>query len=89
MTFKKGKSGNPKGRPKLGNTTKEALENAIKKVQKKKRVRLLDHFVERALNNDAVLITLIKKFIPDMQHVQADVDIKEIIIKWAKQESSK
>ena len=89
MTFVKGKSGNPKGRPKLGSTSKEALERAIKKVEKSKHRNLLNHFVRMAFENDAVLITLIKKFIPDMQHVQADVDIKEIIIKWAKEENSK
>ena len=89
MPFKKGQSGNPKGRPKLKESEKEALDIAIKTVQKQRKRNLLNHFVRRAFENDKVLIALIKKRIPDMQHVQADVDIKEIIIKWAKSESSK
>lgn len=88
MAWKKGQSGNPRGRPK-GKTSKADLEKAIVAYQKKHHKNLLSHFIKRAFENDKVLITLIKKFIPDMQHVQADVDIKEIIVRWAKEKDLK
>ena len=89
MTFKKGQSGNPKGRPPAGRTTRAALEKAIADVQRNKHRNILNHMVRRAFENDKVLIALIKKFVPDLQHVEANVDIKEIIVKWAKENESK
>ena len=42
MPFKKGKSGNPKGRPGKGGAIQDALKNAIHKVNKKNRFDLVD-----------------------------------------------
>lgn len=60
-----------RGRPKKPEI--EELRKAIKVVEKQKDKKLLQHFIERAYKNDAVLIALIKKLIPDK--TQADLDL--------------
>lgn len=38
---------------------------------------LLTHFVRRAFKSDAVLKDLMKKLLPDLKHVDADIDVTE------------
>jgi hypothetical protein len=84
VTWKKGQSGNPNGRPRKGQSIPEQLEAAIKAVEKQRKIKMLNHFVRRALENDAVLIALMKKVLPDMKHVDSKVELpKEITIKWS------
>ena len=64
MTFKKGQSGNPKGRPKKGLTEVELLAEAEKKVEKEKKLSLMVHFVRRAYENDKVLSSWFLRKIP-------------------------
>ena len=71
MTFKPGKSGNPLGRPK--NPAVDELKKAIEKVQKGEDCTLLEHFVKRAYENDAVLIAVIKKLLPDLKTVDTNI----------------
>ena len=75
----KGQSGNPKGQPK--NPEMEELRQAIRQARKKHGRSILNHFVERAFFNDAVLIALIKKFVPDKVHKELDMDddLRELI----------
>ena len=64
-----GISGNPKGRPRK-NYFKEDLWDAIKTVEKKrgpKQLKLLEYFVQRAFDEDAVLLGLMKKLLPDLK----------------------
>lgn len=74
----KGKSGNPKGAPKKPEI--DLLRDAIEKAQNKRGVTLLDHFVERAYENDKVLIALGKKIIPDLSNVSGDLNLKQKIL---------
>jgi len=62
-TWRKGISGNPKGRPK--NAEIELLRGALDKAKKKKGIYFLDHFVERAYESDQVAIALARKILPD------------------------
>lgn len=71
MPWKKGQSGNPKGRVKKPEI--EELRKAIKTVEKQKKKKLLQHFIERAFKNDAVLVATIKKLVADK--TQTDVDL--------------
>ena len=76
----KGVSGNPKGPPQ--NPEIEELRQAIRAARKKNGNRsILFHFVERAYFNDAVLIALIKKLIPDKIHkdIGIDDDLRDLI----------
>lgn len=71
MGFKKGQSGNPKGR-KPGTATKvKALEDAIKIVEKQKgKKKFLIHAVEMAYEDTKVLVAILKKIIPDLKAVE-------------------
>lgn len=77
MPFKKGKSGNPKGRPRKGNSALEALEKAIKTVEKRKKKKLFALFVEKAYEDEKVLIALIKKVLPDLRHYEHEHELTD------------
>ena len=75
MTWQKGQSGNPKGR-KPGKYTVEDLFKAIREVEKTKSKTskgwtLLKHFVQRASEDDKVLVALMRKILPDIErHIE-------------------
>ena len=69
-SWKPGQSGNPLGRPK--NSAKDELERSIRRVQERKNKKLLDHFVERAYEDNTVLIAVIKKLVPDIKLVESE-----------------
>lgn len=74
-SFKKGQTGNPKGRPRKGETAMDDLNRAIKKVEKEKRKDIYEHFLERAFENDAVLLALLKKKLPDLKQTELNANV--------------
>ena len=44
----------------------DELKIAIRTVEKRRKKKLLEHFIDRAFKNDTVLIALLKKFVPDI-----------------------
>lgn len=77
--WSKGQSGNPGGRPKKPEI--EQLREALEKVKKKKGKSMLEHMVERAYINDAVMIALAKKVVPDLSSVSGDFNVRQKILK--------
>lgn len=70
--WKKGQSGNPKGR-KCETLTLEDLRRAINLVSIEKRKPWIRHLVERSYENDQVALALLKKFMPDQQVTKVDI----------------
>lgn len=66
--IKKGAVLNPKGRPLLPEVV--LLRKAVKAASMAKKKDFYRHVVERAFVNDAVLIALMKKFVPDLKSYQ-------------------
>lgn len=78
MPFVKGHSGNTYGRPVAPRgELNDAFITAIKKVEKKTKVNLLQHFIERALKDDTVLINVMRKLLPDLKSLDALIGIVE------------
>ena len=72
MRFEKGKSGNPKGRPKGTITTlsPDELMASLKRAKaKNKGVSFLDNFCLRAYTSDKMAIALLRKMLPDLAQV--------------------
>ena len=69
--FPKGVSGNPGGRH--ANVWHDELEESIKIVQKRKRKKLLIHAIERAYKNDRVLVSVLKKLLPDLRTIEGEI----------------
>lgn len=71
--WKPGESGNPSGKKEgtLNHETRletisDDIQASINRIEKKRNESLLDHFVERAFNNDGVLVAVMKKIMPDL-----------------------
>ena len=81
--WQKGQSGNLKGRP-SGSKGKMtlALRAAIKQVEKERGKNLFKHFVDRAYEDNKVLVALIKKLVSAKHDVEAllDGDLKITIV---------
>jgi len=78
MPFEKGHSGNTYGRPVAPRgELNDAFIAAIKKVEKKTKVNLLRHFIERALKDDTVLINVMRKLLPDLKSLDALIGVVE------------
>ena len=72
MAWKKGQSGNPLGRQKGIRSEAEKLRQALKKVEKERDVDFYQHFCERALEDNHILIALMKKLVPDMKQIESE-----------------
>lgn len=84
--FPKGKdwNGNRLGPPRQPEI--QLLREALEKAKQKKGKDFLQHFVERAYENDAVAIALAKKLIPDQLEGKG-FENKTFILRW-KEETS-
>ena len=67
--WKPGVSGNPNGRPKGSRNvfSLTELKEAIAKVEKDKKKSFLEYAVERAYEEDKVLIALLSRLLPQVQ----------------------
>lgn len=77
MPFKKGQSGNPKGRPQKGKAETDELRKAIKLVEGRKKKKFLIHVIERSFENDQVAIAVLKKLIPDLRYSEHDLGVTQ------------
>ena len=55
------------------------LNRAIKKVEKEKRMSIYEHFLNRAYENDAVLMSLLKKKLPDLKQTDIESTIRAVV----------
>ncbi|KKL20814.1 hypothetical protein LCGC14_2451700 [marine sediment metagenome] len=73
---------------KLGFSAKYKLQDlivAIKEIEDERAINpdelsadsLMEHFVRRAFKSDSVLKDIMKKLLPDLKHVEADIELTE------------
>lgn len=67
MPFIKGQSGNPKGRPKKGESHMCYLEDALQKVSEKEKKPFWQHVIEQAYQDNRVLVAVMNKLIPNLE----------------------
>lgn len=72
MPWKKGETGNSKGRPK--NPERELLRKALEKEGKKQGIDFLTHCAQLAFDEEDydMAKVILKKFIPDLQSIEVD-----------------
>lgn len=69
MTFKPGQSGNPKGRPPLGEV--ELIRQAINETSIEKKKSLWKHLIEQCYVDNTLLGHVAKKFMPDVSIIKS------------------
>lgn len=72
--WKEGVSGNPAGRPRVPEI--QLVRDAIASTEIEKKKSLWKHLIERAFEDDGVLVAVAKKFLPDLSH---DEGLKDAI----------
>ena len=85
MTWDKGQSGNPDGRPKGPKSELAKLREAVREVEArrinsgiKEGARLYEHFVRQAFKDNAVLNALLKKLVPDLKQIDGSIERKQL-----------
>jgi len=78
MAYKKGQSGNPKGRPKGAsnnglNELRKQLQGALNKEGRKHKKTFLAHVAEQAYKDRTVLSAVLSKLLPDLKSVDANI----------------
>jgi len=68
---------NRKGRPLKGESYAEMLVKALNDIAYTKGKHLIQHAVEMAYENPSVLVAILKKILPDKQHMDG-LEIKSI-----------
>lgn len=61
---------NPLGRPKGAGTKLDSLMQSISRVEGKVGKNLLDHYVTTAFKDHSVLISIMKKLVPDLKALE-------------------
>ena len=61
--------------------TRELMERAIEKVEKRHDTRLIEHIIERAFVSDKVLMKVVDKFVPNLTIAERDIKPIQIAIK--------
>lgn len=74
---KKGEVRNPNGRPRAPEI--ELVREAMAATEKEKKKSLWKHLIERAYEEDNVLIAVSKKFIPDQIGIELKDDFAAIV----------
>lgn len=74
MAWTKGQTGNPKGRP-AGSYTQKKLEAAIKRWERTHpgEGKVLDRYITMAMSEPSVMVSLMKKLIPDRKAIEAEL----------------
>jgi len=77
------------GRPK--DSAAEDFRVALAKVHSKKKITILEHFIEQAYKDNKVLVAVAKKLIADKTHIEGDIkgDVTVNIIDSYKEEDGK
>lgn len=83
--FQEGNKGGP-GRPKGTKNYLTLLEEAIEKYETDKGEKLFDRLIKRAFVSDIVLMSVVKKFIPDKTHAEIETEFVDKTIDKAKHE---
>lgn len=68
MPFAPGNNANPTGRPvgAKGIITTKIFADALKNVETKTGINILEYYINKALTNDKILISLMRKLLPDL-----------------------
>lgn len=67
--FLPGISGNPKGRP-LGSGYIDEFKNVLAAKEKAEKKSILEHLIERAFDDDRVLIAVVDRMLPTLKAVE-------------------
>ena len=82
--FKPGNCANPKGRPKGSRNifTETDIRKALLKAKKEHGgIGLLEHLVSKAYSDTKIAVSLLKKLLPDLSHVEVSNGVRDSV--WA------
>jgi len=74
MVWKKGESGNPRGRVK--NPEVERFREALIKVEGEARIPIYEFAIRKAYKDNDILKEILKKLLPDLTHMYSDMEVK-------------
>lgn len=85
MPFKKGKSGNPNGRP-VGAKSKwkKRLEKAISDAEVRNNQKIFDRLLDMAWKDKTLMAVVLKKLVPDIRHFDHNIITHKTHDEWVK-----